>query len=251
MRERLNRHAWKACVPKRYRGFESLSLRKKMGPFFGALFFCVRGEGEKPSGFYAAVEQRLWFVQTLRLQRRIPGATADEVTGCVGGRLRRGESLSLRKRKRGPVVGPLLFLSFLRYSPRMPVSSAKSKDLAARMAAVGIHERDLAEHFVRSSGAGGQNVNKVSTCVVLKHGPSGIEVKCQAERSQVLNRYLARRILCEKLERKILGAKSAAEMRRWKIRKQKKRRSKKAKEKMLADKRHQSTKKQLRKIRDE
>ena len=128
----------------------------------------------------------------------------------------------------------------------MPVSTGKLKDLVARMASLGIHERDLAEHFVRSSGAGGQNVNKVSTCVVLKHGPTGIEVKCQAERSQALNRYLARRILCEKVERKILGAKSATEQRRWKIRKQKKRRSKKAKEKMLADKRHQGEKKRLR-----
>lgn len=128
----------------------------------------------------------------------------------------------------------------------MAVSLKKSSELASRMAGLGVHERDLDEHFVRSSGRGGQNVNKVSTCVVLKHRPSGIEVKCQAERSQALNRFLARRILCDKLERRLLGERSAAEQKRWKIRRQKRRRSRRAKEKLLADKRHQSEKKRLR-----
>lgn len=111
---------------------------------------------------------------------------------------------------------------------------------------LGIKDRDLEEHFVRSSGPGGQNVNKVSTCVVLKHLPSGIEIKCQRERSQALNRFLARRMLVEKLEKQILGKKSDAEQEKWRIRKRKKRRSRKAKEKMLAEKRVQSEKKKLR-----
>lgn len=115
------------------------------------------------------------------------------------------------------------------------------------MKRLGVSEADFDEHFVRSSGAGGQKVNKSSTCVVLKHKPTGIEVKCQIERSQALNRFLARRILVEKLERQILGAKSDAERRAWKIRKQKQKRSRRAKEKMLADKRHRAEKKQLRK----
>ena len=128
----------------------------------------------------------------------------------------------------------------------MPVSESKYKDLLARMAKIGVKEDDLAEHFVRSSGAGGQKVNKTSSCVVLKHIPTGIEVKCQVERSQALNRFLARRILVEKLERQIFGAYARAEQKAWKIRKQKRRRSRRAKEKMLADKRHQAEKKQMR-----
>lgn len=128
----------------------------------------------------------------------------------------------------------------------MPISQAKIRELERRMADLGIFERDIEEHFVRSSGAGGQNVNKVSTCVVLKHIKSGIEVKCQKERSQALNRFLARRILLGKIEKQILGRKSEAEQKIWKKRKQKKRRSQRAKEKMLADKRVHSEKKRLR-----
>ncbi|HPQ80218.1 MAG TPA: peptide chain release factor-like protein [bacterium] len=128
----------------------------------------------------------------------------------------------------------------------MPVSASKSRELAARMRLARIFERDIAEHFVRSSGAGGQNVNKVATCVVLRHAQTGIEVKCQIARSQAENRFHARRILCEKVEKRLLGSKSAAEKKRWKIAKQKRRRSKRAKEKMLSDKRSQSEKKRLR-----
>lgn len=126
----------------------------------------------------------------------------------------------------------------------LPVSPAKIEALLARMARLGIHERDLEEIFVRSSGAGGQNVNKVSTCVMLSHGPSGIEVKCQQSRSQGLNRYYARQLLCEKLEGRVLGERSAAQQKREKIRRQKRKRSKRAKEKMLQNKRHRSEIKQ-------
>lgn len=115
-----------------------------------------------------------------------------------------------------------------------------------RMKRLGVLERDIDEHFVRSSGPGGQRLNKVSTCVVLRHRPTGTEVKCGKERSQALNRFLARRILCEKIEREIFKERSEAEKRRWKIRRQKKRRGKRAKEKMLAEKRHQAEKKKLR-----
>jgi protein subunit release factor B len=117
-----------------------------------------------------------------------------------------------------------------------PVSPEKVQALAARMASLGIRAEDLAEDFVRSGGKGGQNVNKVATCVVLRHAPSGLAVKCQASRSQGMNRFLARRLLCDKLEAKVRGIASAAERERERIRRQKRRRSRRAKEKMLAGK---------------
>jgi protein subunit release factor B len=121
-----------------------------------------------------------------------------------------------------------------------PVSPEKSAALAARMAALGIREEDLEEQFVRSGGKGGQNVNKVATCVVLVHQPTGLQVKCQEARSQAMNRFLARRLLCEKLDAKVRGAASAAEQARERIRRQKRRRSRRAKEKMLEAKRARS-----------
>ena len=127
-----------------------------------------------------------------------------------------------------------------------PVTSEKADRLLARMRGLGIREQDLEEHFVRSGGSGGQNVNKVATCVVLRHRPSGLVVKCQQERSQALNRFLARRELCDKLEARVRGAASAAEQARERIRRQKRRRSRRAKEKMLTDKRALGQKKAAR-----
>jgi len=127
-----------------------------------------------------------------------------------------------------------------------PVSPKKEKQLSERMQALGVRERDIEEQFVRSSGAGGQKVNKVSTCVLLHHRPSGVRVKCQEERSQALNRFLARRILLGKIEAKCKGAKSAEEQKAAKIRRQKRRRSRRSKLRMLAEKRRQAEKKILR-----
>jgi protein subunit release factor B len=127
-----------------------------------------------------------------------------------------------------------------------PVSSAKEKQLLDRMQALGIREQDIDEQFVRSSGAGGQNVNKVSSCVVLHHRPTGIKVKCQRERSQALNRFLARRLLLDKVEAAVRGAASDEARRIAKIRRQKRKRSRRAKLRLLADKRHQGEKKSLR-----
>ena len=127
-----------------------------------------------------------------------------------------------------------------------PVSSQKAKLLADRMAALGIREQDLDEQFVRSSGAGGQNVNKVASCVILHHRPTGTRVRCQKERTQGLNRYLARRLLVEKIEGSVRGAAAQEAQRIAKIRRQKRKRSRRAKERLLAEKRHQSEKKSLR-----
>lgn len=123
----------------------------------------------------------------------------------------------------------------------------KEKHLSEKLSRFGIRETDIIENFVRSTGPGGQNVNKTSTCVYLKHLPTGIEVKCQQERSQALNRYLARQLLLKKIESSILGNLSEERKRIEKIRRQKRKRSKRAKLKVLEAKRRHSEKKMLRK----
>ena len=126
------------------------------------------------------------------------------------------------------------------------VSPEKQKSLLERMRALGVGEQDIEEQFVRSSGAGGQKVNKTSSCVVLHHRPTGIRVKCQQERSQALNRFLARRILLDKIEAKLKGAESAEQQEIARIRRQKRKRSRRAKQKLLDNKRHQAEKKSSR-----
>lgn len=128
------------------------------------------------------------------------------------------------------------------------VSTDKEAALKTKMILLGIKDVDLEEKFIRSSGKGGQKVNKSSTCVYLKHKPTGIEVKCQKGRSQALNRFLARRILVNKIESLMLGKKAEEQSKIEKIRRQKRKRSKRAKEKMLRYKKMRSEKKKLRKI---
>jgi protein subunit release factor B len=127
-----------------------------------------------------------------------------------------------------------------------PVGQAKEEALKERMEALGIRDEDVEESFVRSGGKGGQNVNKTSTCVYLRHLPTGTEVKFQKERSQALNRYHARVLLCDKIETLQRGVASREQQRIEKLRRQKRKRSKRAKEKVLADKAHHAEKKRLR-----
>lgn len=123
------------------------------------------------------------------------------------------------------------------------ISQAKKKQLSLLMVKLDVRENDIEEKFILGSGKGGQKVNKTSSCVYIKHLPSGIEVKCQKSRSRDSNRFLARRELCERIEERILGEKSRKRQEIERIRRQKRRRSRRQKERMLAEKRQQSEKK--------
>ncbi|MDP3723592.1 MAG: peptide chain release factor-like protein [Candidatus Omnitrophota bacterium] len=114
------------------------------------------------------------------------------------------------------------------------------------MGRVGLREDDLEERFVRSGGSGGQRVNKVSTCVILRHRPSGIEVRCQQERSQAMNRVLARRLLLARLEAQRREQLHAEAQRLARIRQQRRRRSERVKARLLREKRLVAEKKSLR-----
>ncbi len=129
-----------------------------------------------------------------------------------------------------------------------PVSPEKEAQLAQRMAALGVREADIDESFVRSGGHGGQNVNKTATCVMLLHGPTRLQVKCQTTRSQGLNRYLARRLLLDKIEALKKGYVDAERSRIEIIRRQKRKRSRRDKARMLDNKSHHGAKKATRRF---
>jgi protein subunit release factor B len=124
--------------------------------------------------------------------------------------------------------------------PGNVVRTGKLEDLRARLHRLGVRQSDLVETFVLGSGHGGQKVNKTNSCVCLRHGPSGMVIKCQAARSRELNRFLARRELCERLEEKAMGEASARRQAAERIRRQKRRRSRRQKERMLQAKHHRA-----------
>lgn len=115
------------------------------------------------------------------------------------------------------------------------VSPEKIRALEERMKALDIREEDIMEKFVRCQGRGGQKLNKTSSCVWLRHEPSGIEVKCQQERSQAMNRFFARRLLVEKVEESVLGKAAPRAQRSEKIRKQKKKKALRARKKLISN----------------
>ena len=129
------------------------------------------------------------------------------------------------------------------------VRPEKQEALRLKMEKYGVKEADILEKFIHGWGKGGQKINKSASCVYLRHLPTGIEVKCQASRSQLLNRFLARRILADKIERKVLGEQSEASQRVEKVRRQKRRRSRRAKQRMLEAKKAHAEVKLLRAFR--
>jgi len=135
---------------------------------------------------------------------------------------------------------------------KFKVSTEKEQQLLSRMDSLGIKEEDIEESFIRGSGSGGQKINKTSSCVHLIHKPSNTEVKCQLSRSQALNRFHARRELCDQIEEQVLGERSKKQQEIEKIKRQKRKRSKRAKQKMLDDKRIRGGIKETRgKVKDE
>lgn len=127
-----------------------------------------------------------------------------------------------------------------------PITTEKTNALELRMKALGISEVELLEKFVRGSGAGGQKINKTSNCVFLKHLPTGVCIKCQMDRSREMNRFLARRELCEQLEMIRDGKATAKTQAIEKMRRQKRQRSRRSKQRSVADKRITSQKKSMR-----
>lgn len=119
--------------------------------------------------------------------------------------------------------------------------------LEKKMLTLGVREEDIIESFIRSSGPGGQNVNKTATCVYLKHLPTGLEVKCQRQRSQLLNRNLARHILLSKIENRIKQGILQKQSLKAKIMRQTRKKPKGVKLRILEQKRRHSDKKSTRK----
>lgn len=120
------------------------------------------------------------------------------------------------------------------------MSLPNEEALQKRLTKLRIREEDLEEEFIRGSGPGGQKINKTSSTVVLRHVPSGIEVRCQRERSQIMNRYWARMELCDRLEAVLADAKLTLQNEREKTRRQNRPRPRGLKQRILDTKKNRS-----------
>lgn len=127
-----------------------------------------------------------------------------------------------------------------------PVTPQKQEALHLRMLALGVREEEIEECFTRAGGRGGQKVNKTSSAVALFHRPTGVRVRCEESRSQALNRFLARRLLLDRVEERRRGFVAAERSAAEKIRRQKRRRSRRAKQRMLEGKTRHAEKKAAR-----
>jgi peptide chain release factor len=127
-----------------------------------------------------------------------------------------------------------------------PHKAVPAEGFTGRLRELGLRREDLVEKFIRSAGKGGQNVNKTSTCVYLKHLPTGIEVKCQQERSQAMNRIAALVLLAGKISQAALQVKQARKQEREKDRRRKRPRPVRLKERILETKKKVAEKKRMR-----
>ena len=128
----------------------------------------------------------------------------------------------------------------------MPSDPRLPEHLSLRMKRLGLQERDLVERFIRGSGPGGQKINKTSSCVQLRHLPTGIEIKCQQSRSLLANRVKARDLICDLVEQRELKRQARRRFEAEKRRRQKRQPSKRKKKINVANKRRHGIKKQLR-----
>ncbi|MBA3848565.1 MAG: peptide chain release factor-like protein [Opitutus sp.] len=112
--------------------------------------------------------------------------------------------------------------------------------LRARFVSLGVRPEEIEERFVRGAGAGGQKINKTSSTVWLRHRPSGVEVRCQREREQSVNRLLAWLELAGKLEWRRAESANAAQAARELARRQTRQKSRGQKARMIQTKKHRA-----------
>jgi protein subunit release factor B len=122
-------------------------------------------------------------------------------------------------------------------------------DVRRRLAALGVAPGDVEERFVRGTGPGGQKINKTASTVRLQHRPTGVEVRCQAERSQKVNRARAWAELCVKLETRRAAAAAQAQAVREAERRRTRQKSRGQKARMIETKKHRARIKQARRGR--